>query len=198
MSPSRSSSLRAATLTVLAFALMACGAESSSADDGDDVLAEQGESELRTDDFAGRWADATPAAGELKSLDLNAGGAYVATIAVCPAPRPGQVSCLAMPRDEVGRYTILGTGNKRTLRLAPLGAAVRRYTITFESTAAGAPRSIELTRAGKMQVLDEVTSSGSGSTSGGVTCGPNVCAVGLVCCSSMRGICARRGQYCAN
>lgn len=183
--------------TFLALSLVACsdGASGSSDDGpGDDALAESNESELRSDSFVGQWTSSSAQAGELASLTLHAGGRYEAAITICPAPPAGGVSCMAMPKEESGRFTILGSGSKQTLRLVPVGAGVRRYQIAFAPTIAvvGAGRAIELTRSGKSQVLTEKVSGG-----GGASCGPTQCASGLVCCNPLSGICTKPGQFCA-
>ncbi len=180
--------------TLLSLSLFACSdGSSTSADLGDDALVEANESELRDSTFIGRWAAESPQANDFRSLTLNAGGRYEASIAVCPPAPPGGVSCLAMPREESGRFTILGSGSKQTLRLAPEGAAVRRYRIAFAATIAvvGAPRAIELTRSGKSQVLNEAEAAG------GVVCGTSQCAPGLVCCNPVSAICTKPGEFCA-
>ena len=180
--------------TLLALSLFACSdGSSTSADDlGDDALADTSESELRADSFVGRWTAESPQTNDFRSLTLKAGGRYDASVAVCPPAPPGGVSCLALPREESGRFTILRSGSKQTLRLVPVGAAVRRYQIAFAATIAvvGAPRAIELTRSGKSQVLNE-------AAGGGVACGASQCAPGLVCCNPLDAICTKPGELCA-
>lgn len=191
------SSLLASTLasTLLALSLFACSDGGSTTDDtlGDDALADSNESELRTESFVGRWTASSVQAGGFQSLALKAGGRYEASIAVCPTAPAGGVSCMAMPREESGTFSILRSGNKQTLRLVPAGAGVRRYQIAFAATVAvvGAPRAIELTRSGKSQVLDEKASAG------GVACGASQCAPGLVCCNPLSAICTQPGDVCA-
>jgi hypothetical protein len=179
--------------TLLALSLFACSDAGSSDADvelGDDALADTNESELRADSFIGRWKAETAQATDFSSLTLKAGGWYEASIAVCSSAPPGGVSCLAMPREESGRFTILRSGSKQTLRLVPQGAAVRRYQIAFAATVAvvGAPRAIELTRSGKSQLLSEVKT--------GVACGASQCAPGLVCCNPLSAICTKPGEFC--
>ena len=181
---------------LFAFSLVACSDAPDTASDeavGDDALAATGESELKTHGFLGRWTAEGAAAGNFRSLALEAGGRYRATIAVCPPATAGGVSCLALPRDESGRFTIVRAGSKETLRLAPVGASVRRYQIAFAPTVAvvGAPRAIELTRAGKSQVLDEDVGAA------GEACGATRCGPGLVCCNPLSAICTKPGEFCA-
>jgi hypothetical protein len=182
--------------TLLTFSLVACSDGGSSAADediGDDALAESSESELKADSFLAKWTNDSAQAKDFTSLTLKAGGWYEASIAVCPPAPPGGVSCLAMPIEESGRFSVLKSGSKQTLRLVPKGAAVRRYGIAFAATIAvvGAPRAIELTRSGKSQVLNEAKSAG------GVACGASQCAPGLVCCNPLSAICTKPGEFCA-
>ena len=181
--------------TLLACSLFAC----SSSDDGstaapaadevgDDANAETGESELRADSYVGKW-NADGSSALFSSLTIKKGGWYEASFA--PACAPG-LACPEVLRVESGRYSIVRSGTKQTLRLVPRGAAVRRYQISFAATVAvvGAPRAIELSRSGKSQVLLEE------GASSGEACGKGTCAPGLVCCNALDAICTLPGEFC--
>jgi hypothetical protein len=178
---------------LLGLSLFACASDTDE-NLGDDALAEAGESEVRADSYVGKWEGKAPNVDDFVSLHLKAGGRYEAQLQLCPPPRPGEMGCLAMPRPESGRFTLLGSANNKTLRLVPDGASVRRYKIAFAPTVAvvGAPRAIELTRSGKTQLLNEVVANG-----GGPTCGQNQCSAGQVCCNPLAGICTPPGGVCA-
>lgn len=180
--------------TLLACSLAACSSEdgspAASADDvGDDAQAETGESELRADSYVAQWASDSAGLNQFTSLTLKKGGWYEASL---PPSCPAGMACPEVLRVESGRYSVLRSSDKQTLRLVPRGAAVRRYQIAFAPTAAvlGAPRAIELTRSGASQVLHEVKATS------GVACGTSQCGPGLVCCNPLDGICTLPGEFC--
>jgi hypothetical protein len=179
--------------TLLALSLVACGDEAATSSGDpldDDALAEANESELRSDGYIGRWTNADGQATHFVSLTLKAGARYEATTTACA---PGRASCPEVARVESGRFTILGSGHKKTLRLVPAEGRVRRYQIEFAATVAvvGAPRAIELTRSGTSQILSEQ------GRPVGEACGESICASGLVCCNPLGSICTRPGEVCA-
>ena len=126
------SSLLTSTFVAISLALSVFACTASVAEPADDdALAASNESEIHAAAFLGTWTGTNVQAGEFASLVLKSGGRYEASIAICGGAPAGGVSCMAMPRDESGTFTLLTSGGKQTLRLRPTGAPVRRYQMAL-------------------------------------------------------------------
>ncbi len=175
------------SFALVAVSLAACAADAETTPAADEAIIESGESELRADSIVGLWTNGAAAVGEFVSLDLRADGGYEAAIAACPSD--GSIGCLALPRTETGRFRVLGSGDRRTLRLAPTGATVRRFAFTPAPSVEGV-RAIELVRSGKSQVLSRAIADE------GEPCGEVRCQNGSVCCNALASLCAAPNEFC--